>query len=205
MRASAIAVIAAFGAIIAAGSADARVHTDPQGRLTFDVPNNWRVTWEQQGDFSYAVAGVADFECHFVAMPREETAARTVAEVNRAASNQFSVETWTGLANAMTPIFQNQAAVVTQSLETDRFWPLQRAELSSAARTDLQGNIHGAVQLRPGMELWTYCMTYEGEDSAARYDAMIRSVGTPNDATLQSQAEAAAAAAPPAPTAPPTQ
>jgi hypothetical protein len=200
MRAYAVAAIAALGLAALTGTAIARVWTDPDARVVFDAPASWPVTKERVPDFTYAVVGSAANECHIVAMPRPETATRTVTEVNHTAATPLAPETWVNVANAM-PLFHDQAVLVSQSVETDRFWPIQRAEIQSP-----DGLFHSAIQLRPGVELWTHCKTYSGNDSAALYDNVIRSVGTPTDAALQAQGEqeaAAAAAAPPPPPPPP--
>jgi hypothetical protein len=90
----------------------------------------------------------------------------------------------------MTPVFpSNSAQFVSRSSDTSGFWPFQRAELRNGERA-----VHGAMQVRPGMDLIAMCLTYGGADTTAVYDALIRSFGTPNDATLQAAAEAEAAA-----------
>ncbi|MEJ0060574.1 MAG: hypothetical protein WDM79_13810 [Terricaulis sp.] len=202
MRAYAVAAIAALGLAALSGTA-LGVWTDPDALLVFDAPASWPVTKERVDGFTYAVVGNASNECHIVAMPRPETAARTIAEVNHTAATPLAPETWVSVANAM-PLFHDQAVLVSQSVETDGPWPIQRAEIQSP-----DGLFHSAIQLRPGVELWTHCKTYSGNDSAALYDNVIRSVGTPTDAALvtraaeEAAAAAAAAAAPPPPPPPP--
>jgi hypothetical protein len=56
--------------------------------------------------------------------------------------------------------------------------------------------VHAALQLRPGFDLITLCMTYDGSDPVEVYNNVIRSVAHPNDAAF----EAAATPAAPTPT-----
>jgi hypothetical protein len=200
MRASAL-VAAAL--VFAAGSAAAETWTDPAGRLSFDKPSGWSVSQENMPNVTYVVAGTADNECHIIAIPRDQLASAAARDIQRAGADdaQFGPDTWAQRANAIPSIFPNNSAnVLSRSSETDRVWPIQRAEIQAPERL-----VHAAVQVRPGVELLTFCQTYEGDDPTATYDSVIRSVGHPNDATWQAQAEqqraereAAAAQAPPA-------
>lgn len=185
--------------LIAAGVAQAAEWSDSEGRMKFDAPNGWATTQEHSQGFSYVVTGTANNECHFVARPNSGTANAQAEAVRRTAADdaQFGADQWTRVANSVTPVFPgNSAQFVSRSSDTSGFWPIQRAELRNAERT-----VYGAMQIRPGMDLIAMCQTYGGADSASVYDAIIRSFGTPNDATLQAaaEAEAAAEAAPPPP------
>ncbi len=199
MRLFAIAAIAGLGLAAVTGAASARVWTDPAGRLTFDAPAGWTVEQQQAPDFTYVLAFTADRECHLIAMPGPGTAAASPGRVRAAAADaaRFNQEQWIRVANSVPPAFPDDSAVfVSQSTETSQFWPIQRAELRNAERV-----VHGAIQIRPGIELWTFCMSFGGSDAASNFDGVIRSVGTPNDAALQTAAEAEAPAPAPAPAA----
>lgn len=187
MRAFLLAAIAGLG-LAAAGDATARVWTDPEGRIVFDAPAGWTVTREQVDGFTYAIAGNADNECHFLAMPRDNLANISARDARRAAANdaQFTRELWAGAANAVGPVFPNDSAnVLSNSAEHEPFFPIQRAEIQAPERL-----VHSALQVRPGLELMTFCQTFEGTDPIATYDSVIRSVGHPNDATWRAEAEA---------------
>lgn len=188
MRVFAFAAIASLGLAAASGAAQARVWDDPGGRVSFDAPSSWSVMDQQQPNMTYVIVGNADVECHVLAIPRPETAAASARAVYIAggADATYTDEAWARTANGITTVFPGASAhVVSRASEKDgRFWPIQRAEIQGPARI-----VHGAIQIRPGLELQTYCQTYEGAEPMADYDALIRSVATPNDAALQAQAE----------------
>lgn len=201
MRALLLATAFSVGLIVA-GTAQAAEFSDSEGRMKFDAPAGWATTQEHSEGFSYVVTGTANNECHFLARPNPGTANAAAEAVRRTASDdaQFGADQWTRVANSISPVFPGSSAqFVSRSTDTSGFWPIQRAELRNAERA-----VHGAMQIRPGMDLIAMCLTYGGADSAERYDAIIRSFGTPNDAALQTAAEAQAAeeTAPPAAPAP---
>lgn len=200
MRLFAIAALAGLTLAAASGAASARTWTDPAGRVVVDAPDGWSVLDQRQANITYVIIGTANNECHVLAFPREQSATMAPAAIRRASDNDanYTPENWVRIASGMTSIFTAPPTVVSHSKDNTNFWPIQRA--------DLQGErlVHAGIQLRPGLEIHTYCQTYEGADPTERYDALIRSVRTPNDAALQAQAEAAAAPAP-APAAPPAQ
>jgi hypothetical protein len=174
-----------------AGIASAAEFTDSAQRLKFDAPAGWATTQERSDGFSYVVTGTANNECHFLARPNAGTANAAAEAVRRTAGDdgQFGESQWVRIANSLSPVFPgNSAQFVSRSSDTSGFWPIQRAELRNGERT-----VHGAMQIRPGMDLIAMCQTYGGADSAEAYDAIIRSFGTPNDSTLQAAAAEQAA------------
>lgn len=196
MRGIALAVVCG-AALLAGGVAAADTWTDPAGRLKFDAPRGWSTQVERSDTFSYVITGTANNECQFISQPSANTATAPVDAVNRTAADSahFGEDVWRRLANSVTPIFPNNSAtVLSRTVDTSGFWPIQRAEIQSPDRV-----VHAAIQLRPGFEIRAFCMTYDGADTTAVYDAVIRSLGHPNDAQWQAAAEAAAAAAAPAP------
>jgi hypothetical protein len=199
MRATAIAVIAALAAASVAGPAAARAWNDPNGRVTLDLPSGWTADPQPCEGCTYVMAFNPSRDCHVLVNPRDQ--ALGLGRVRAIAGNreQINEQVWRNGANALTGIFPaDSAQVVSQTTETDSFFPLQRAELRNG-----EGQvIHGAMQLRPDAEIWAFCLTVGGTDNASSYDALFRSIGTPNDAALRSQIEAAEAAAAPAAPAP---
>ena len=67
----------------------------------------------------------------------------------------------------------------------DPFWPVQTARLTLANGR----SVYGALQFRPGMELWSFCRSHEGADEVAVFDRIAHSVGAPNDTEIQINAE----------------
>jgi hypothetical protein len=194
MRLFAIAALAGLSLAAATGAAAAHTWTDPAGRVVFDAPDGWSIMDQRQANITYVIAGTANNECHVLAIPREQSAAMSVDQIRNAGANDanYTDEAWVRIGAGMNSIFSAPPTIVSKSEDTSGFWPVQRA--------DLQGErlVHAALQLRPGLELYTYCQTYEGADPTGAYDALIRSVHTPNDEALQQQAT-------PAPAAPPAQ
>lgn len=197
----AIAVAAALVGVCVAGGASAREWTDPAGRVKFDAPNGWTTTQERgqnAGDtFTYVISGNANNECHIIGQANNGTATASVAGVRRAGADtaRFTTEFWTTTLNGIGNVFPGNSATVTSTtVETNGAWPIQRAEANSSRRP-----VHAAMQLRPGFDLITLCMTYDGAEPIAVYDQVIRSVSHPNDAAFQAAADAAAAAAVAAP------
>ncbi|HEX8902837.1 hypothetical protein [Vitreimonas sp.] len=196
----AIAIAAALVGLCAAGAASAREWVDPAGRVKFDAPNGWTTTQERGQNatdtFTYVISGNANNECHIIGQANAGTARATPDAVRAAGADpaRFTTEFWTTTLNGIGNIFPASSATVTSTTsETDGAWPIQRAEATSPRRP-----VHAAMQLRPGFDLITLCMTYGGAEPTALYDQVIRSVGHPNDAAW-------AAALTPAPTPPPAQ
>ncbi|HVK81470.1 MAG TPA: hypothetical protein VM915_12745 [Verrucomicrobiae bacterium] len=194
----AIAVAAALVGVCVAGGAVAREWVDPAGRVKFDAPNGWATTQERgqnAGDtFTYVISGNANNECHIIGQANNGTASASVANVRRAGADpaRFTTEFWTTTLNGIPNVFPASSATVTSTtIETNGAWPIQRAEATSSRRP-----VHAAMQLRPGFDLITLCMTYDGAEPIAVYDQVIRSVSHPNDAAFQTQADAEAAAPP---------
>lgn len=210
MRTLALAAALAAGLSIG-GVAAARTWTDPNGRIVLDVPADWVVSVEAAEPFTYVIAGNANNECQFVAAPNANSATAQAYLVRRTAAtdDQFTEALWMQLANSMTPIFRRAPPTfVSRSRDDTGFWPVQRAEFLSGERP-----VHAGLQLRPGMDIRGFCLTYGGADPTATYDRVLRDMGHPNDATYRADAErqasereAAATAAPaPAPAPEPEQ
>lgn len=189
--------LAAAAAALLAGTANAQqAWNDPGRRLTFTAPTGWSIMQERgqnpSDTFTHVIAGTAANECQFVVFTNPSTASANPDVVRRqsAEASRFTNEVWTRTLNSITGVFPNNSAqVLSTSVETDGAWPIQRAEVQSPERL-----VHASLQLRPGFDLITLCMTFEGRDRTDLYDQVIRSVGHPNDAQFSSAADQAAAA-----------
>jgi len=199
MRKATLAAAAAVIVMASAASAYAEPWSDPSGRLSFNKPDGWTVN-QEFGDspadaYTYVITGDASNECHVMAQPNPGTVAASADAVRRANGDgaRFTPEVWTQIANGVANIFPNRSASVLTNTTEGTQWPIQRAEIQSSART-----VFSSMQLRPGTDILTFCMNYEGAPRADLFDAMIRSVGHPNDAVYfadAAQAEAARTAA----------
>lgn len=204
MRVLALAAIIGLG--LCASAADARVYTDPAGRIVFDTPTNWPVgPLSAPEGISYIIAGNDDNECHFVVRARAETAAATPYNIFRTLSDdtRFNEAFWLAQANSVPRLFPgNSAVLISHARDDSGFWPLQRAEFDSPSKGK---HIYAGFQMRPGVEMLGLCLSYEGTAPTAAFDAALRSMAHPNDAAFRASAEeqiaarAAAQAPQPAP------
>lgn len=199
MRKATLAAAAAVIVMAATSTAFAEPWSDPSGRVSFNKPDGWTVN-QEFGDtptdsYTYVIAGDASNECHVMAQPNPGTIAASADAVRRANADgaRFTPEVWTQIANGVGNIFPNRSASVLTNTTEGAQWPIQRAEIQSSARL-----VYSSMQLRPGTDILTFCMNYEGAPRADLFDALIRSVGHPNDAVYfadAAQAEAARTAA----------
>lgn len=178
-------ILAAVALATTTMSASASPWTDPAGRLVFDAPSGWMVAPQTSEGFTYTVALGNTSECHVFASPRAETATATPDRVRVAGQTQLDASAWTSIASLLPTIFQGDVQVVSQDVDARPFWPVQTARL----RTADGRSVHGAIQFRPGLELWSFCQTFAGADEVSAFDLVAHSLGTPNDVTLQAEAE----------------
>ncbi|HVZ99228.1 MAG TPA: hypothetical protein VG841_02805 [Caulobacterales bacterium] len=191
MRASAIALVAALGLAVA-GPAEARTWTDPAGRLTLDLPSGWSQETRNCDGCTFVDAFNPSRDCYVLAKPRAQ--AIPSARVRKILTEDTPVTdaVWTSNANDFQSVFPNDSATfVSRSLDAGGFWPVQRAEFTNADGK----HIHGGMQMRPSVEIWGFCVAAAGDDRASDYDAFFRGMGTPQDAQLQTEVQAAEAAA----------
>lgn len=197
-----IALAACVGlALSAATAAHARDWTDPAGRINFTVPNGWNVDPSTSPNATSVLAFDGSHDCYMIGQPNPNTASASPDRVNRSLREPLAATAWVSVANSIRDFFPDQSAqVVSQSVDTSGFWPIQRATLQSP-----EGEVFGAIQSRPGVDLMAFCRALGGA-STAMFDGIFASVSHPNDAALRQQAEQEAqareaAAAAPAPAA----
>jgi hypothetical protein len=179
-----IALAAIVGAALT-GAAAAETWTDPAGRLTFNKPPGWQV--ENQGNSAQGTTILtfnASNDCYLFSLPNPASAEHSPDAARRAP--QLSNENWVAAASAGAlhrDFFPTGAPqLVSSSLDTSGFWPIQRAEFQGAR------HVFAAIQVRPGFELRAFCAATSG-GSASTYEQIFSSLGHPNDATWQAQAE----------------
>jgi hypothetical protein len=167
-----------------------RTFTDPQNRFTFQYPANLDVdSPPARPDRPLNIlVGLADYECQMFAVDRAEHRSSAPDAVVRAYSTALATDKWKASADAFA-LYNRQGTVQSSTIDTSKFWPVHRAEL----RTEDGKPAIGAMHVRPGVELWQFCTSFDGKDHSAAFNQMISSVAGPNDAALQAAAEAAAA------------
>jgi hypothetical protein len=188
MRALALAAVFGVG-LISAGVAAADPWTDPNGNLILNAPRGWTVRPQQMTGGTAVLAFTPSSDCYFFGIPNAASANASVTAA-RNATAPLPVSAWTTAVLDVNDFVSGGApTVASQSVDTSGFWPVQRAQIQSGDRT-----IHGVIQVRPGFELRGFC----AGGSQASLDAILNSVGHPNDATWQASAPAAPAAQTPA-------
>lgn len=196
-----LAMAAACVAPVASAQA-ARTWTDPSGALQAQLPRGYPVQADSGSTAQVLVyvAGAADYECMIYGISRPATAATPPGDVHHSIAQPYTAVQWTQLIGSMR-YFKPGSTITSSSVDTTAFWPVQRAVVNSGGDT-----IQAGVTVRPGRDIYTFCQSFDGRDRSAEFGQIIRNVGTPQDAALQSaiQPAAAAPAAAPAPAAPPT-
>lgn len=179
MRKLALAAICGVG-LMAAGIAAAEQFNDPGGRLTFNAPAGWRVQPRANPNQTVVLAFNASNDCYLFGLPNPATA-NSSANAVRNTRDPLAADAWVTVARPINDFFEGQTpTLVSQSVDTSGFWPVQRAELRGPSKT-----VYAAILNRPGVEIRAFCA---GGASAAAYDPIFASLGHPNDATWQSQA-----------------
>lgn len=180
-----VMILAAAALATTTMAAAAAPWSDPQGRLVFDAPSGWIVAPQTSDAYTYAIAVGNTSECHVFSLPSAASANAPADRMRVAAQTQLEPSAWTSMAAMMPTVFEGDVQVVSQSVDTRPFWPVQTATLRSGnGRT-----VHGAIQFRPGYELWSVCQTFSGADEVSVFDAVGHSMATPNDTALQAEAE----------------
>lgn len=180
MRTLALAAVFGVG-LLAGGVAAAEQFTDPQGRLTFNAPAGWRVQPRNASGQTAVLAFNAQNDCYFFGADNASTASSS-ADAARNTRDPIPAQAWVTYATPIRDFFEGTApTLVSQSVDTSGFWPVQRAELRGPTKT-----IYGAVLIRPGVEIRAFC---SGSPNAAAYDSIFASLAHPNDTTWQQQAE----------------
>lgn len=168
-------------------TANAAPWTDPSNTISLDAPAGWVVEAPQAEGLTYVVAASAASECHVVGVPRASTADTPVYRIRDAAARPITAEMWTQIAGMFPSLFPGAVTVQSSNVSTDGYWPVQRADYAVAGNP----TVHGAIQFRPGIELWALCRarTVGQTEELPAYETLFSSIGTPNDATLQADAD----------------
>ncbi|ANP44992.1 hypothetical protein [Candidatus Viadribacter manganicus] len=185
MRTIALAAIFGVG-LLAGGVAAADPYNDPAGRFTVNTPAGWRIQPRNATGQSVVLAFNATNDCYFFGVPNPATANSSPEAVHNT-QTPLTPEAWATAGTPVRDFFDGAApTVVSQSVDTSGFWPVQRAELRGPSKT-----AYAAILTRPGLEIRAFC---SGASSASAYDSIFASLGHPNDAAWQQAAQEAGAA-----------
>ncbi len=185
MRTIALAAIFGVG-LLAGGVAAADPYSDPAGRFTVNTPAGWRIQPRNATGQSVVLAFNATNDCYFFGVPNPNTANSTPEAVHNT-QTALTPEAWVTAGTPVRDFFEGSPpTLVTQSVDTSGFWPVQRAELRGPGKT-----VYAAILTRPGVEIRAFC---SGANSASAYDTVFSSLGHPNDAAWQQAAQEQGAA-----------
>jgi hypothetical protein len=179
MRTLALAAVFGVG-LLAGGIAAAEQFSDPSGRLTFNAPSGWRVQPRNNASQTVVLAFNPTNDCYFFGVNNPATASASPEAVHNT-RDPLPASAWVTAASPIHDFFDGSpATLVSQSVDTSGFWPVQRAELRGPSKT-----VFGAILARPGVEIRAFC---SGATSASTYDSIFASLGHPNDAAWQQAA-----------------
>lgn len=172
--------------LASATSATAQPYADYASKIAFQAPDGWTVAPPALTRIPYIVASAGPKECHFLAVPRPATAETPPYDVRLVGREAIAPEVWTRMPSALPRVFGQNAAVTSTRVDEAPFWPIQFGQYSADGRI-----VHAAVQFRPGVEMWGYCLSRTGEDDPATFDQVLRSLGSTDDAQLRASVEEA--------------
>lgn len=181
MRALALAAMIGAGMIFATPAA-AQQFNDTAGRLTFATPSGWNA--ERQSPQAQTVVWLfnASNDCYVFGSPNTVTSTASTRDIVRTTTTPFAEANWVSTANSIVDLFPDRSAtLVSQSVDTSRFWPVQRAQFSAADGK----TVYAAITSRPGIDLMAFCAPARGAGSASTYEGLFNSLAHPNDATWQ--------------------
>jgi len=176
MRAFAIAV--ACAAMLATGAV-ASAEQFSQGDLKVDLPSGWRLRPQQTNGATALLAFTPSSDCFFYGVPDPNSATLTPSQVVRATASPLAPEVWNAAASNVQDFFDagSTPQIISSNVDTSGVWPVHRAQLQGS-----NGVVHGVISSRPGVQLWGFC-----SGSQANYDAVLNTLGHPNDATWEAQ------------------
>ncbi len=184
MRTIALAAIFGVG-LMAGGVAAAEPYNDPAGRFTVNTPSGWRIQPQNASGQSVVLAFNATNDCYFFGVPNPATANSSPEAVHNT-QTALTPDAWVTAGTPVRDFFEGSPpTLVSQSVDTSGFWPVQRAEMRGPSKT-----VYAAILNRPGVEIRAFCA---GAASASAYDLIFSTLGHPNDAAWQQAAEAAGA------------
>ncbi|HYD89061.1 MAG TPA: hypothetical protein VEA80_16410 [Vitreimonas sp.] len=180
-----LALAALLGVGLGAGVAHADQWTDPNGRLTFNKPSGWQAEAAgPQTSQTVVLLFNASNDCYVFGLPNPGTA-NSSPDAARNTTDPLTPDAWVTAASAVRDFFPSGTTpqLVSQTVDTSGFWPVQRAQLQGGGKT-----VFGAVQVRPGFEMRAFCASTSGGESPG-FAQIFNSLGHPNDATWQAEAQ----------------
>ncbi len=181
MRALALAAVIGAGMTFATPVA-AQQFSDSAGRITFTTPSGWRAERQDTEAQTVVLLFNASNDCYVFGSPNTVTASASPRDVIRTTTTPFSPTNWTSTANSIVALVPDRSAeLVSQSVDTSRHWPMQRAQFNAAGGK----TVYAAITSRPGFDLMAFCSPARGAGSASTYESLFNSLAHPNDAAWE--------------------
>ncbi len=174
MRARALAIFLGLGLLTSPVAAE----PFSEGDLALNPPSGWTVQRRNMPNGTALLAFTPSSDCWFFGIPNAGTAGASVAAA-RGTITPLTAGAWASAAQVAPDFFSGTPSVLSSSVDTSGFWPVQRATFEGT-----NGTVHGVIQVRPGAELRGFCM-----GPNASYDAILNTLGHPNDATWEAQGQ----------------
>jgi len=189
-----MAAVAAAAALATSGAALAQVAASNADKtFTIQKPAKSPNIEEQKipgAQYREYVVGPGSEECWIREIPRAQTAANTIMDINHSWTSPLAPDKWV-LLTKDNRLMGGVSTVKESAVNTAGDFPIQTAVLQGKEQ-----EVYAALQARPGVEFWTFCTAYE--NAAARKAALQEistSLTTAKDAEYKAQVEAAKAAA----------
>jgi hypothetical protein len=143
---------------------------DPNGRLVFRYPSAWTFTQMQSAneDGVRVAVGPAAFECQIWSLLRPSTAAASAEVVHNRYTQPVTDNEWIETVAALN-YFRGGVSITAHSVDTSGAWPIQHVTLQSPDHV-----VRGSLQGRPGRELISLCLSFDGQDRSETFDAVER-------------------------------
>lgn len=189
---SVAAVLTALFASAAIAQGPTTSLSEPQNRFTIDAPKNWPADFDTSGSGRTAILVGVDPECQFHTVNDASSAVVTPDAIRTTWSQPIGAARWqTALSPFRGPIFGDAGATLTlrdESVDTSGYFPIQRAVAEGNGKT-----VTVAVFPRPGFVVYGLCRNWDRDPQPATYEALFRSLKTPQDAALAAAGDAAEA------------
>lgn len=163
MRNFAVSIAFAFAAFALPAQAQQTAGTflDPGGRLTFSYPAGWtvQVLPSDNAGAVRAFAGSADFECQVWSLPTPGTADDSADVSRQRYSRPRTTAQWREMVASLPSFSGDDVQVTDQRIDEGRTWPIEHVVLHGGGQA-----MRGTFQGRPGLELLSLCMSFDGQD-----------------------------------------
>lgn len=166
-------------AALSAAPVGAETWGNAQSRMSFTTPDDWSVTQLPAEGMTYMLATAHGHECHLMAVPRPETAGVGPERIHAGSGARFERQQWRSVAGSLSSVFAPDATLTNLGVDRRGPWPIQTADFRSDGKP-----VHAAIQFRPGVEFWGFCLNRTGDDDPSTYSTILRSIAATNDAQL---------------------